>query len=59
MAVAGQQYVGPYRLLSLTRTGATCQVWEAMYGANQRCALKTLQKEHRKKREEVNALRRE
>lgn len=60
MAVAGQQFVGPYRLLSLIRTGATCQVWEAMHGGtNQRCALKTLQKEHRKKREEVAALRRE
>ncbi len=54
---AGQQYVGPYRLISLIRTGATCQVWEAMYGGTNQSALKTLQKEHRKKRDEVAALK--
>ena len=56
----GQDYIGPYRLLNLLRTGSNCQIWEVKDSKNdRRCALKTLMTEYRHRRGHASALRRE
>jgi serine/threonine protein kinase len=55
-----RNYIGPYRLLKLVRAGASCQIWEAISELDhRRCALKTLQEEHRSNKDEVALLRHE
>jgi serine/threonine-protein kinase len=55
-----QDYVGRYRLLSLLRSGKTCQVWEVMDDlSNQRFAIKLLLAEYRRDRTEVGFMRHE
>jgi eukaryotic-like serine/threonine-protein kinase len=55
-----RNYIGSYRLLKLVRAGASCQIWEAISEVdNRRCALKTLQEEHRSSKEEIALLRHE
>ena len=53
-------YIGPYRLLKLIRSGSRTHVWEAMNSAdNQRVAIKSLQPDYRKDRQELTALKHE
>lgn len=60
MATVGQDYIGPYRLLKLIRAGQSTQIWEAMNSTeNRRVALKSLQKDYRQDREEINFLKHE
>ena len=54
-----EDYIGSYRLLKLVRAGNSCQIWEAMRDDNTRCALKALQEEHRKNKEEIGYLKHE
>ena len=55
-----RNYIGSYRLLKLVRAGASCQIWEAISEVdNRRCALKTLQDEHRTNKEEIALLKHE
>lgn len=55
-----QDYIGPYRLLSLLRAGANCQVWEALHAADaKRCALKVMMSDHRGNRRQIAGLRAE
>ena len=55
-----QDYVGPYRLLNLIRTGKTCEVWEVMNDLKgERLAIKLLAGEAAKNREEVAFLKHE
>ena len=55
-----QDYIGSYRLLKLVRAGSSCQIWEAMSESdNRRCALKSLQEEHRGDKEQVGLLKHE
>ncbi len=55
-----RNYIGSYRLLKLVRAGASCQIWEAISELdNRRCALKTLQEEHRSSKEEIALLKHE
>ena len=52
--------IGSYRLLKLVRAGATCQIWEVLNELdNQRCALKSLQTEFQKDREQIALLKHE
>lgn len=60
MALAGQQYLGPYRLLHIVKTGQTSQVWAAINDKNQfRCALKIILAEYRKDREHLTYMKNE
>jgi serine/threonine protein kinase len=60
VALAGQQYIGPYRLLHIVKTGQTSQVWAAMNDKSQfRCALKIILEEFRKDREHVAYMKNE
>jgi len=60
LAVAGQQYVGPYRLLRIIKTGKQCQVWAAINDQDQsRCAIKLLLEEFRRDREQIGAMKNE
>lgn len=60
MASSGRNTIGPYRPLRLVRAGHSCQIWEAIRDATgQRVALKVLQAEHRKDREQIACLRHE
>ena len=53
-------YIGSYRILKLVRAGSSCQIWEVISELdNQRCALKTLNEEHRKSRDEIALLKQE
>ncbi len=55
-----RNYIGSYRLLKLVRAGASCQIWEAISEYdNRRCALKTLQDEHRSNKDEIALLKHE
>ena len=54
------QYLGPYRLLTLLRTGASCQVWEAIPSAGgERVAVKSLMSQFLKDKEARAALKKE
>ena len=60
MALAGQQYIGPYRLLNVVNRGQTSQVWAAIDDRNQtRRALKVLLADFRKVREHVAYMKNE
>jgi len=60
VALAGQQVLGSYRLLSIVKTGQTSQVWAAMNDLNQqRLALKVLLSDFRKDKEHVGYLKQE
>jgi serine/threonine protein kinase len=60
VALAGQQYVGPYRLLHVVKTGQTSQVWAAINDNTKfRCALKIILEEFRKDREHVAYMKNE
>lgn len=60
MALAGQQSIGPYRLLKVVKTGQTSQVWSVINDLNQeRVALKILLTDFRKKREHLGYIRHE
>ncbi len=53
-------YIGPYRLLKLIRAGSTTHVWEAMDSVDHtRVALKSLQPEFRRDKEQIASLRHE
>jgi serine/threonine-protein kinase len=55
-----RNYIGSYRLLKLIRAGANCQIWEVLHeGDNRRCALKSLQNEHRSNKDEIALLKHE
>jgi serine/threonine protein kinase len=58
--VAPQDYVGPFRLLNLIRSGKTCEVWEVMNDSSgQRLALKLLSGDAAQDRQEVAFLKHE
>jgi len=58
--VSGRDFLGPYRLIRLIRSGNTCQVWEAIRDPNpERVALKVLLIEHAKDKLEIEQLRHE
>ncbi len=60
MALAGQQYIGPYRLLNVVNRGQTSQVWAAIDDRNQtRRALKVLLADFRKVREHIAYMKNE
>ena len=60
MSLAGQQYLGPYRLLNVVNRGQTSQVWAAIDDRNQtRRALKVLLADFRKEREHVGYMKNE
>jgi serine/threonine protein kinase len=57
---AGQDFLGPYRLIRLVRSGRRCGVWEAVrQGETERVALKVLLEAHKKQTEEVEHLKNE
>jgi len=56
----GRDFVGPFQLLRLIRSGQTTQVWEVMKEGNEeRLALKILHKEFARDKEEIEQLRHE
>ncbi|MCR9117910.1 MAG: serine/threonine protein kinase [bacterium] len=56
----GLDFLGPFRLIRLLRGASTCQVWEAINDTTgDRRALKILQREHLKNKQELNYLRQE
>src|SRR5262249_24511766 len=58
--VLAQDYVGPFRLLNLIRSGKTCDVWEVMNDVKgERLAIKLLSGEAARNREEVAFLKHE
>ena len=58
--MASQDYVGPFRLLNLVRTGKSCEIWEVMNDLKgERLAIKLLAGEAAKDREEVAFLKHE
>jgi serine/threonine protein kinase len=58
--VAPIDYVGPFRLLNLIRSGKTCEVWEVMNDLKgERLAIKLLSGDAAKNREEVAFLKHE
>jgi serine/threonine protein kinase len=60
VALAGQQYLGPYRLLNVVNRGQTSQVWAAIDDRTQtRRALKVLLADFRKEREHVAYMKNE
>jgi serine/threonine protein kinase len=60
VALAGQQYIGPYRLLHVVKTGQTSQVWAAINDKDQfKCALKIILADFRKDREHVAYMKNE
>lgn len=55
-----RNFIGPYRLIRLIRSGNTTQVWEALKeGEKERVALKVLLQQHRKNKVEIEHLRHE
>jgi len=60
VSLAGQQYVGPYRLLHIVKTGQTSQVWAAINDNTKfRCALKIILEDFRKDREHLAYMKNE
>lgn len=56
----GRDFIGPFQLLRLIRSGTTTQVWEAMRsGSDERIALKVLMKDFRNDKHEINQLKHE
>ncbi len=57
---SGRDFLGPYRLVRLIRSGNTCQVWEAIRDPNpERIAVKVLLIEHARNKDEIEQLRHE
>jgi len=57
---AGRDFLGPYRLVRLVRSGQTCQIWEAVReGETGRLALKILLEHQRKNKHQIGMLKRE
>ncbi|MBI2825717.1 MAG: serine/threonine protein kinase [Planctomycetia bacterium] len=59
MALASQEYIGPYRLLNVVKTGQTSQVWAVISSGQERLAIKILLSEFRRDREHVGYLKQE
>jgi eukaryotic-like serine/threonine-protein kinase len=56
----GRDFIGPFQLIRLIRSGNTTQVWEAMRdGDNERIALKILLQNHAKDKVEIEQLKHE
>jgi serine/threonine protein kinase len=56
----GRDFIGPFQLLRLIRSGQTTQVWEVMKeGQEERIALKVLHKEFAKDKDEIEQLKHE
>lgn len=57
---SNRDYIGPFRLIRLIRSGQTTQVWEARKeGEKDRTALKVLLNDHRTNKREIEALKHE
>jgi eukaryotic-like serine/threonine-protein kinase len=60
VALAGQQYIGSYRLLNVVNRGQTSQVWAAIDDRDQtRRAIKVLLADFRKEREHIGYMKNE
>ena len=60
VSLAGQQQIGPFRLLSMVNRGQSSQVWSVIDDRDQaRLALKILLEDFRKNREHISYLRNE
>jgi len=58
--VNGRDFIGPFQLLRLIRSGTTTQVWEGLRtGERQRIALKILLRDYRKDQNEIRQLKHE
>lgn len=56
----GRDFIGPFQLLRMIRSGTTTQVWEALRtGEKERIALKVLMKDYRKDKYEIGQLKHE
>ncbi len=56
----GRDFIGPFQLIRLIRSGNTTQVWEAIReGEKERVALKLLHKEFAKDKEQIEQLKHE
>jgi len=56
----GRDFIGPFQLLRLIRSGTTTQVWEALRtGEKERIGLKVLMKDYRKDKYEIGQLKHE
>ena len=56
----GRDFIGPFQLLRLIRSGTTTQVWEALRaGEKERIALKVLLRDFRKDKHEIEQLKHE
>ena len=56
----GRDFIGPFQLLRLIRSGTTTQVWEALRsGEKERIALKVLMKDYRTDKYEIGQLKHE
>lgn len=55
-----RDYIGPFRLIRLIRSGTTTQVWEARKeGEKERCALKVMLQAEKNNKREIEALKHE
>lgn len=54
-----RDFIGPYRLARLIRTGNSCSVWEAIKDNNERYCLKILRQDFRKDKQEISQLKHE
>ncbi len=58
--VSGRDFLGPYRLVRLIRSGQTCQVWDSVKDTTrEHHALKVLLKDHIGKKDQINFLKHE
>ncbi len=56
----GRDFIGPFQLLRLIRSGTSTQVWEALRtGEKERIALKVLLRDYRKDKHEIEQLKHE
>lgn len=56
----GRDFIGPFQLVRLIRSGNTTQVWEAIQeGESERVALKVLLQNHAKNKDEIDQLKHE
>ena len=54
----GKDFIGPYRMLRLIRSGTTTQVWEALKeGEKERVAIKVLLADWRRDKYEIDQLK--
>ena len=58
--VIGRDFIGPFQLLRMIRSGTTTQVWEGLRtGEKQRIALKILLRDYRQDKNEIQQLKHE